>query len=130
MSTKKKNSNGAFTAPVTTVFDGIEVPADVETAPPKKSNGKLKKATATDLSEDELDQKELLRVLSEVRSGNFSARMSMDRLGVSGKICDTLNEIISLNEILVQELNLARNTIGKQGRMNHRVELPRFAKGS
>src|SRR5215218_8188038 len=130
MSTKKKNSNGAFTAPVTTVFDGIEVPAEVEAAPPKKSNGKLKKETASDLSEDELDQKQLLRVLSEVRSGNFSVRMSMDRLGVSGRICDTLNEIISLNEILVQELAEARNIIGKQGKLNHRVELPRMARGS
>src|SRR5438034_976430 len=30
----------------------------------------------------------------------------------------------------MQELNLERNTIGKQGRLNHRVELPRSARGS
>src|SRR5688572_29691980 len=79
---------------------------------------------------EELDQRELLRVLSEMRNGNFSVRMPVDQVGASGKICDTLNDIISLNETLVQELTLARNTIGKQGRLNHRVELPRSARGS
>ena len=33
--------------------------------------------------------------------------MPIDRLGLSGKICDTLNEIISLNETLVEELTQA-----------------------
>ncbi|MEP7377112.1 MAG: HAMP domain-containing protein [Chitinophagaceae bacterium] len=79
---------------------------------------------------DELDNRELLKVLSEVRNGNFSVRMPIDRLGLSGKICDTLNEIIGLNETLVEELTQARNTIGKQGHLNHRVSLPVYAKGS
>jgi len=34
--------------------------------------------------------------------------MPIDKLGIDGKICDALNEIISLNEILVEELTLAR----------------------
>src|SRR5688500_10190287 len=78
---------------------------------------------------DELDERELLKVLAEVRAGNFSVRMPIDQVGMTGKICDTLNEIISLNEALVEELTLARNTIGKQGHLNHRVELPRSARG-
>ena len=49
---------------------------------------------------------------------------------MSGKICDTLNNIILLNEALVEELTKARNTIGLKGHLNHRVELPRFARGS
>ena len=43
-----------------------------------------------------IDERELLAVLTEVRNGNFTARMPIDKLGLSGKICDTLNEIISL----------------------------------
>src|SRR5436305_2959704 len=57
---------------------------------------------------DELDMRELLKILSEVKNGNFSVRMPVDKFGVSGKICDTLNEIIGMNEILVRELSLAR----------------------
>ena len=47
-----------------------------------------------------LDNRDLLKVLSEVRNGNFAVRMPVDKLGISGKICDTLNEIIILNETL------------------------------
>ncbi|HVF81161.1 MAG TPA: HAMP domain-containing protein, partial [Flavisolibacter sp.] len=126
MSTKKSGSNGAVAAPVSSVLDGLEIPSQAV----KKSNGKLKKAVTPVAFEDELDSKELLRVLSEVRGGNFTARMSRDKLGMSGKICDTVNEIISLNEILVRELTEARNVIGKQGKLNHRVEMPRMAGGS
>ncbi len=79
---------------------------------------------------DELNIRELLTILAAVKNGDFSVRMPIDKIGVSGKICDTLNDIISLNETFVQELTLARNTIGKQGHLNHRVELPRTAQGS
>ncbi|SKC57929.1 HAMP domain-containing protein, partial [Ohtaekwangia koreensis] len=76
-----------------------------------------------------LDNRELLRVLTEVRNGNFSVRMPFDQVGVSGKICDTLNDIISLNEKMMQEFMRAGNTIGKQGKLTQRIEIPN-AKGS
>ena len=99
----------------------------------KNKNGGTKLKSSREKSgefTDELDSRELLKVLSEVKNGNFSVRMPIDRLGLSGKIADTLNEIIALNETLVEELTQARNTIGKQGHLNHRVSLPVSAKGS
>src|SRR5689334_16970013 len=45
-----------------------------------------------------LDTRDLLHVLTQVKNGNFSVRLPIDQVGISGKICDTLNEIISLNE--------------------------------
>ena len=56
--------------------------------------------------------------------------MPLDKVGLSGKICDTLNQIISLNELLMEELDKAKTTIGKKGHLNHRVSLPRYARGS
>src|SRR6476646_11147305 len=127
MAAKKKNTNGTMEVPRPSLVHHVE--AISNSTPLKKSrNQKIKPGILH--VQDELDSTELLKVLAEVKNGNFSVRMPIDKIGISGKICDTLNEIISLNEILVQELNLARNTIGKQGKMNHRVELPRFAKGS
>jgi HAMP domain-containing protein len=76
-----------------------------------------------------LDNRELLRVLTEVRNGNFTARMPFDQVGMSGKICDTLNDIISLNEKMVQEFMRAGNTIGKQGKLTQRIQVP-DSKGS
>src|SRR5437762_7282928 len=90
--------------------------------PVNGKNGKHKEKIVTNgIDHNALDAYELLRALSEVKSGNFSVRMPIDKAGIAGKICDTLNDIIILNEILVEELTVARNTIGKQGRLNHRV---------
>jgi HAMP domain-containing protein/signal transduction histidine kinase/CheY-like chemotaxis protein len=76
-----------------------------------------------------LDNRELLRVLTEVKSGNFGARMPFDQIGLSGKVCDTLNEIIALNEKMMNEFTRAGQIIGKQGKLNQRIEVP-SAKGS
>src|SRR5689334_11002147 len=45
-----------------------------------------------------LDARALLQVLTEMKNGNFSVRMPSDEVGLNGKVCDTLNEIIALNE--------------------------------
>src|SRR5689334_20517696 len=107
----------------------------VEVLPQPKSSKKKVKISAINLNEHHqqlagvLDNRELLRVLSEVRNGNFTARMPFDQIGLSGKICDTLNDIISLNEKMVQEFMRAGNTIGKQGKLTQRIQIP-DAKGS
>jgi HAMP domain-containing protein/signal transduction histidine kinase/CheY-like chemotaxis protein len=122
MSTRKKypanQTDNEITETLAPVANG--------TASKKKSTAKIN----NDLLSDELDTRQLLQVLSEAKGGNFSVRMPVDKIGVNGKICDTVNEILSLNELLVEELLLARNTIGKEGKLNHRVELPRAARGS
>jgi HAMP domain-containing protein/signal transduction histidine kinase/CheY-like chemotaxis protein len=76
-----------------------------------------------------LDSRELLRVLTEVKNGNFAVRMPVDQVGVSGKICDTLNDIIGMNERLTEEFTRAANTIGKQGKLTERIQIPE-ARGS
>jgi HAMP domain-containing protein/signal transduction histidine kinase/CheY-like chemotaxis protein len=128
---KKKSRTSIKSQPPVTIAADL-IPATAGTV--KKTNGKngklKEKATLNGIDHDELDNRELLKALTEVLNGNFSVRMPVDKVGITGKICDTLNEIISLNETLVEELTIARNTIGKQGRLNHRVVLPRYAKGS
>src|SRR5688572_7517404 len=90
-----------------------------------KPKGRKKKVGAGQLKKDldynrlngEVDNRDLLRVLTEVRNGNFAVRMPFDQVGLSGKICDTLNDIISINEKMMQEFTRAGNTIGKQGKL-------------
>jgi HAMP domain-containing protein/signal transduction histidine kinase/CheY-like chemotaxis protein len=71
-----------------------------------------------------IDSKRLLQVLTEVKNGNFSVRLPVDETGMYGKICDTLNEIISLNDDMMREFSRASVTIGKQGKLTHRLEMP------
>ena len=87
----------------------LDVPTPIITG---KANGngnggkQHKNGNSNNGSIDEIDSYELLRLLLEVKEGNFSVRMPGDKLGISGKICDTLNGIIQLNEALVEELGL------------------------
>ena len=126
----KKNINSSVKSLSTHALPDSET--SVTDAVIKKTNGKskIKAETPSYQFEDGLNNRELLQILNEVKNGNFGVRMPIDRMGISGKICDTLNDIISLNETLFKELTLARNNIGKQGRLNHRVELPRSARGA
>jgi HAMP domain-containing protein/signal transduction histidine kinase/DNA-binding response OmpR family regulator len=84
----------------------------------------------TEIPVDHHQMREILIVLDQVKNGNFNVRIPVTSIGIDGKVCDTINEIISLNEILFQELKQARETIGRKGQLTHRVELPRFARGA
>src|SRR5579862_5169590 len=75
------------------------------------------------------DYKTILEVLTEVKKGNFTVRMPIDKFGVQGKVYDTLNDIIALNEQMMLEFMRAGNTIGKKGKLTQRIESP-SAKGS
>src|SRR5678809_446732 len=128
---KRKTKASAKSMSPSNIAAGLVPETAAITKKTNGTNGRHKASVAGNrITHDELDVHELLRVLSEIRNGNFSVRMPIDKLGINGKICDTLNDIISLNEILVEELTIARNTIGRQGRLNHRVELPKYARGS
>jgi HAMP domain-containing protein/signal transduction histidine kinase/CheY-like chemotaxis protein len=99
---------------------------------PKSKKGKPEQVATIEPSDQlngTMDTRELLRILTEVKNGNFGVRMPIDNVGLSGKICDTLNEIISLNEKMIQEFTRAGNTIGKQGKLTQRIDLPN-AKGA
>jgi HAMP domain-containing protein/signal transduction histidine kinase/CheY-like chemotaxis protein len=94
-------------------------------------NGSLPagQAAANGVAEVNIDARELLRVLREVKDGNFTVRMPMDEFGLHGKIYETLNDIIAMNERMTLEFARAGSTIGKQGKLTRRIEVPNM-KGS
>src|SRR5436189_5706484 len=73
---------------------------------------------------EKLDSRLVLRVLTDFRKGDFSARLPVDSTGVAGKIYDTINEIIDLNARLTKELERISRVVGKEGKIRHRTSLP------
>src|SRR6266852_6291560 len=73
---------------------------------------------------EKLDSRLLLRVLTDFRKGDFSARLPVDNIGVAGKVYDTINEIIDLNSRLTKELERISVVVGKEGKIRHRASLP------
>lgn len=108
----------------TTVRKAAVMENPVLRSPKKPSGKKISPSNGTKLSQESLDHDALLKVLMEVRNGNFSVRMSNTVSGRDKKICDTLNEIITLNEKMMYEITRAGSTIGKQGKLTQRIELP------
>jgi HAMP domain-containing protein len=65
----------------------------------------------------------MLTVLASVRKGDFSVRMPTNKTGLAGKVADTLNEIIELNQQTAQELERVSLSVGKEGRITQRAHL-------
>lgn len=79
-------------------------------------------------SQETLDLKELLNVLSLVKNGNLNTRMAVTQGGINGRICEVLNDLIDMNQRLLGEISSAENIIGKKGNLSKRIALPE-AKG-
>jgi len=97
--------------------------------PPRDIAPRMLREQQVEQLEGVLDSGHLLRVLTAMKNGDFGHRMPIDQIGINGKICDTLNEIIALNEKMVLEFTRAGSTIGKQGKLTQRIEVPQ-AKGA
>jgi HAMP domain-containing protein/CheY-like chemotaxis protein/signal transduction histidine kinase len=82
----------------------------------------------TDLAE-QLDIKLLLSTLMALKKGDFSARMPDDWTGMSGKIADTLNEIIETNEKMVKAVTEVSRVVGREGRLTQRALVPNVVGG-
>ena len=66
---------------------------------------------------------DLLHALQAMRAGDFSVRLAGDYLGIEGKIADTFNEIVAINERMAQQLDRVGQVVGKEGKTKQRVKL-------
>jgi HAMP domain-containing protein/CheY-like chemotaxis protein/signal transduction histidine kinase len=102
---------------------------DSQTAAEARPNGSPADAPPDGASPDlvngnaSAEMHELLHALQAVRVGDFSVRMSGDKVGIAGKIADTFNEIVAANERMAQQLERVGETVGRQGKTRQRVRL-------
>lgn len=73
-----------------------------------------------EISGDQIDAGELLNALMAMKKGNFSHRMPYDRTGIAGKVADTFNEIMDIQESLVNEVQTVARVVGKEGNLSRR----------
>ena len=80
-------------------------------------------ANGSRLNGDGVDPKQLLTALTAFKRGDFSARLPDDWTGLAGKIADTFNDVISLNQRLARELDRIGQVVGKEGRISQRASI-------
>src|SRR5215510_6563189 len=73
---------------------------------------------------NDLDTKLLLKALTALKKGDFSVRLPSDWAGVNGKIADTLNDVIEINDRLVKELERVSRVVGREGKIAQRAAPP------
>src|SRR6185295_6943163 len=76
--------------------------------------------------DDRIDERRLLAVLSALKKGNFSVRLPVEWTGLAGKVSDTLNDVIELNQKMANELARLSKVVGKEGKINHRASIGEF----
>ena len=57
----------------------------------------------------------ILACLQTMRAGDFSVRLPGSWTGLAGKIADTFNDIVAVNQQMAQELNRVGQVVGKEG---------------
>jgi HAMP domain-containing protein/signal transduction histidine kinase/CheY-like chemotaxis protein len=77
----------------------------------------------SELETHALDTSTLLNTLIAFRDGDFSVRLPPDRIGVEGKIWDTLNDIFKLNGRMASEFARISSAVGKEGKISQRANL-------
>src|SRR5437870_11266499 len=75
------------------------------------------------LNGDELDTQQLLAAFLAFKRGDFSARLPDDWTGVAGKIADTFNDVIAINQRMTREPQRIGRVVGKEGRITQRASL-------
>jgi len=83
----------------------------------------------TEIAAETIDARLLLKVLSDLKKGDFTTRLPSEQTGLTGKIYDALNEVIELNERMAKEFDRVATVVGKEGRIRQRASLP-MATGS
>src|SRR5438046_10594072 len=79
--------------------------------------------------ENQIDLKQFLNALITFKRGNFSVRLPADWTGLDGKVADTFNEVIAINERMSRELERIGRVVGKEGRIGQRISLGAVAEG-
>jgi len=65
----------------------------------------------------------LLAALISLRQGDSSVRLPADWDGMPGKLAETFNEVVELNERMAEELSRLRQKVGKEGKLKQRADM-------
>ena len=100
--------------------------------PPEMTNARRSPSAGHPVSptaEPQEELRELLRVFLAMREGDFSVRLPGHWTGLVGKISDAVNDVLSANQKMAEQLERVGQVVGKEGKTRQRVRL-RFQIGA
>src|SRR5688500_17905912 len=69
------------------------------------------------------EARQMLVALNALKHGDASVRLPVEWSGIQGKLAETFDEVVDLNERITQELGRLRQKVGKEGKLKQRAEV-------
>src|SRR5213592_780092 len=79
--------------------------------------------------DNQVELRQFLNALTAFKRGNFTIRLPEDWTGLAGKVADTFNDVIAINERMSRELERIGRVVGKEGRIGQRISLGVVSEG-
>jgi HAMP domain-containing protein/CheY-like chemotaxis protein len=67
---------------------------------------------------------QILDAVLSLRNGDFTRRLPNEWTGMHGKVADTLNDVLIMNERRSNEISRVSVAVGKNGRLSQRISVP------
>ncbi|MFZ3320852.1 MAG: HAMP domain-containing protein, partial [Usitatibacter sp.] len=77
----------------------------------------------TDLIFSQREARQLLSALTALKNGDGSIRLPLEWTGMQGKVAETFNEVVDLNQRMAEELAHLRQRVGREGKLKVRASL-------
>ena len=84
--------------------------------------------SASDVVFSQREARQLLSALTALSKGDSSVRLPVEWTGMQGKVAETFNDVVELNERMAEELARLRQRVGKEGKLKQRAAAGRRAR--
>jgi HAMP domain-containing protein len=122
------NERGSAVASRRAAKPAAAKPAAAKSAPARAATASAVAATpptmAGDCAFSTAEARLLLEALTALKQGDVKVRLPLEWTGIQGKLAETFNEVVDLNERITQELGRLRNKVGREGKIKQRAEVP------
>src|SRR5471032_52755 len=89
----------------------------------KRAQEKNNRASAASTVFSPVEARMLLTALTALKQGDSSIRLPVEWSGMQGKLAETFNEVVDLNERMAEELSRLRQKVGKEGKLKQRAQM-------
>jgi hypothetical protein len=83
--------------------------------------GKAHASMAASVNDPDQFSRQLLAAMIEFRDGNFDVRLPADLTGLSGKLADTFNELVTLSDRRAHDVARVSRMVGREGKVKERL---------
>jgi HAMP domain-containing protein/signal transduction histidine kinase/DNA-binding response OmpR family regulator len=89
----------------------------------KRAQEKNNRASPASTVFSPVEARMLLTALTALKQGDSSVRLPVEWSGMQGKLAETFNEVVDLNERMAEELSRLRQKVGKEGKLKQRAQM-------